>query len=169
MTAFTNKHVIIAMIVAPILAITAYFGVDAVVSEKPHAAKAGARYELLEMPNCRYKSGICGLKNGDFELKLSVDWLGESASRLHLRSIFPLDGVRLALINPDAPETAPVAMQQQDDKRLHWTVDLQDLDGDASRLRLAVSSSATLYFGEVAARFSEYETSFGEDFRESRE
>ena len=40
----TNKHVVIALIVAPILAVIAYFATDAAVGEKPHKAQAGKSY-----------------------------------------------------------------------------------------------------------------------------
>ncbi|GAL14113.1 hypothetical protein JCM19233_5125 [Vibrio astriarenae] len=36
---FKNKHFIVALIVAPILAIIAYFGIDIASVKKPHAAK----------------------------------------------------------------------------------------------------------------------------------
>ncbi len=39
----TNKHVVIAMLVAPVLAVIAYFAVDASVSEAPKAAQPGKK------------------------------------------------------------------------------------------------------------------------------
>ena len=167
MSFLTNKHVVIALIVAPILAVIAYLGVDGLVSETPHAAVSGARYELLEKPNCRYNSGVCGLKNGDFELKLTVDWQNDGGSTLNLQSIFPLEGARVALVNPGQPESDPQVMQQADERGLNWVVQLGELDPDASRLRMAVVSSETFYYGEVATLFSVYKTSFGGDFRQS--
>jgi len=68
----TNKHLIIAMIVAPILAVIAYYGVDRVVSETPHKAVKGQSYPLAAKSNCRYKSGECTLKNGDISLTINV-------------------------------------------------------------------------------------------------
>lgn len=165
MSVFTNKHVVVAMIVAPILAILAYFGVDAFVSEKPHAALSGSNYELLEKPNCRYSSGVCGLKNGDFELKLNIEWQTAESGMIHLRSIFPLDGARVAIVEEGQKETPPVAMQPVDQKRLVWQVPFQQLSPETSRIRVAVSSNEVIYFGDVAATFSVYETSFGGDFR----
>lgn len=38
---FKNKHFILALLIAPILSIIAYFGTDMALSEKPHAAKEG--------------------------------------------------------------------------------------------------------------------------------
>lgn len=43
---FKNKHFILALLIAPILSIIAYFGTDMALSEKPHAAKEGETYKL---------------------------------------------------------------------------------------------------------------------------
>ena len=96
---FKNKHIIAALIVTPILTIIAYFAMDYMVSEKPHKAQAGASYELVEKPNCRYPSGICGLKNADFEVDMHVELLDDGYMQLSLESVYPLDGVKLALVD----------------------------------------------------------------------
>ena len=48
-----NKHVVVAMLVAPILAILAWFAVDSMVAERAHSAKPGASYKLVAKSNCR--------------------------------------------------------------------------------------------------------------------
>ncbi len=45
---FKNKHFIIALLIAPILSLIAYFGTDMALSEKPHAAKEGESYKLYQ-------------------------------------------------------------------------------------------------------------------------
>lgn len=47
---FKNKHLIIALLIAPILSLIAYFGTDLALSEKPHAAKEGESYKLPASP-----------------------------------------------------------------------------------------------------------------------
>ena len=59
MIVWKNKHVLIATLMAPVLALIAYFGVNALVGEKPHAAEAGQSYVLVEKPNCRPKKLRC--------------------------------------------------------------------------------------------------------------
>ncbi len=59
---FRNKHLILAFLIAPVLAIIAWFSVDYFVAEKPHSAKPGASYELIAKPNCRRFSRRCDLK-----------------------------------------------------------------------------------------------------------
>jgi len=72
MSFFKNKHVITAMIVAPILAIVSYYAVDLMVKEQPKAAVEGQAYKLIAKSNCRYSSGACDLVNGDFKSTVTV-------------------------------------------------------------------------------------------------
>ena len=62
--------IVIALLVAPVLALIAYFAVDAVVAEKPEKALAGSSYPLVAKSNCRYASGRCSLENGDVQLEI---------------------------------------------------------------------------------------------------
>jgi hypothetical protein len=162
---FKNKHVVAALIITPILAVLGYFMVDSLVSEKPHAAKKGSSYALVEKPNCRYTSGACGLKNNDFELLLTTTWLEGDRMRLHLKSVVPLEGAKVALVHGENTEVAPVDMAQSDDQAMAWDIDLNRPDREQSRLRLAVSADGVLYYGDAAMTFTLYQTSFKEDFR----
>jgi len=168
-----NKHVIAALLVAPILALISYFAVDHMVSEKPHAAKAGAEYVLVEKPNCRYQSGRCQLKNGDFEVTLTVESQSDENTRLRLDSKVALKGVRIALLKPDSTQasevqyaevTAPLSMASSDDSGHIWSLDLPVVT-QQDRLRLVAAAQESLYYGESATRFIDYQTSFGKDLR----
>lgn len=165
MNILKNKHLVIAMIVAPILAVLSYFAVDAIVSEKPHAAQPGQRYQLAEKPNCRYSSGVCGLKNGDFELTMTTDWKDNNRMLLRLQSHYPLDGAIVAMVDRASDDQPPQEMQPDGEDGLRWFLELPRPNPESSRLRLVVSSKETLYYGEAATEFSVYKTSFGEDFR----
>ena len=57
MSFFKNRHLVIATLMAPVLALISYYAVNALVSETPHAAKAGQSYQLAEKPNCRRGGG----------------------------------------------------------------------------------------------------------------
>ena len=70
MSILTNRHFVIALIVAPILAIIAWFAVDKLVAPPPVAAQPGQSFKLIAKPNCRYDSGQCELVNGDVRVKL---------------------------------------------------------------------------------------------------
>jgi len=158
---WTNKHVLIAGMMAPVLGLVAYFGIGALVGEKPHAAEAGQSYLLVEKPNCRYSSGNCGLKNGDFELQLSFEWLEDNRLLLKLRSVNPLDGVKLAMVDNQADDEQPVDMRAMGDDGLIWALDIASPDPERHRLHLVASSNQSLYFGDAATKFTSPKTDDG--------
>ena len=162
---FKNKHVIAALIITPILTIIAYFAVDYMVTEKPHKAEAGTSYELVEKPTCRYPSGNCALKNGDFEVDMQVELLDDGYMNLSLESAYPLDGVKLALV--DNPEQAgdPRDMVVDNNERTQWLIMLPQPTGEDSRIRLVISANSSMYYGDTATTFMVYKTSFEKDFR----
>ena len=164
MSVWTNKHVIVALLVAPILAVLAYYALDALVGERPQPAEEGQSYPLVEKPSCRYDSGRCELKNGDFELMLVPE--GQDAGRitLNLTSVFPLDGAMIALVDESGGDAAPVPMQARGADGLEWTLGMARPDPERQRLRLVVSSGGALYFGDVATAFTGQERSEQDEF-----
>lgn len=154
MNLLKNKHLLTAAIVAPILALVSYFAVDFIAGEKPHAAQKGQSYRLVEKPNCRYDSGHCGLKNGDFELDLVVESPAGNRQLLKLKSVHPLDGVLVALLENEKHEKAPREMIPQGEEGLAWSIELEPFDPGRDRLRLAASAEESLYFGDVALKFT---------------
>ena len=154
MSIFKNKHVRIAMVLAPVLGVVSYYVTRNLGSETPHAAEAGQSYQLVGKPNCRRNGGICELKNGDFELKIRIDSLGDDQLQLVLSSVFPLDGVKLALVDSEAGEEQPEDMQAMSDDGLLWTLGLTRPDPESDRLRLVASASRSLYFGDVSLKFT---------------
>ena len=149
-----NKHMVTAAIVAPILALIAYFSVNALVGESPHAAEEGQSYQLVEMPSCRYGSGHCGLKNGDFELNLSTESVDDGRMLLMLESEFPLDGVKVALVEDEADEKQPVDMRVIGVDGLRWSLEITRPDPERNRLHLVASANGSLYFGDAAMKFT---------------
>jgi hypothetical protein len=158
MAFWKNKHVALASVMAPILGLVSYFGIGAIFGEKPHPAAAGQSYQLIEKPNCRYDSGQCGLKNVDFELTLSFERLDDGRMLLKLESVIPLDGVKLALVDNAAEEVKPVDMQATGSDGLHWVLEIRHPNPEHDRLRLVASSMQTLYFGDVATKFTASES-----------
>lgn len=147
-----NKHLIIAALVAPVLALISYFAIDAFVGESPHVAEEGQSYPLAEMSNCRYNSGSCSLKNVDFELVLSPEWRDDGRLLLTLTSALPLDGVVLALAG-ETGEEPPREMRRMDDEGLVWSLEMARPDAERNRLHIVASSSQSLWFGDAALKF----------------
>lgn len=157
MSAFKSKHVVVAMLVAPVLAILSYFALDVLVGEKPKPAMEGQSYPLAEKPNCRYSSGSCGLKNADFELELNIRDLGAARVELNLNSVFPLDGVMVSMVEGDHDSGPPVAMEPRSEDGKSWSLDIMQPDAERHRLRLVASAKGSLYFGDVATKFASHE------------
>lgn len=154
MSLFRNKHILVAGLIAPLLAVGAYYAVDLWVGEKPHAAETGRSYPLVELPNCRYDSGACGLKNGEFRLDISAKWLGRNRLSLQLRSAFPLEGVKLAMVSAQAGEPSPREMRPTSDDGLGWVLEVESKNPESDRLRLVAASAGVLYFGDASMKFS---------------
>ncbi len=154
MVIWKNKHVILAMIVAPILAIFAYFGIGFIFGEKPLPAESGQVYKLVEKPNCRYSSGECGLKNVDFELTITGEPLADDRYLLNVVSANPLDGIKLALVENETDEEAPVDMRPVGNDGLKWTLAIKRPDPLNDRLHLVAMAGGTLYYADAATKFT---------------
>lgn len=161
---FTNKHVIVAFIVAPILAVITYYGIDMVVSEKPQVAQQGATYKLATRPNCLHTSGMCGFFNGDVEF--NIVWQGGDSGNGEVRVIssLPLDGVKMSFGNPNV--NMPKDLTMSDEGPLKWRLPLDYHPAADEPMHVVVSINETLYFGQTTAVFFDYATSYHKDFRE---
>jgi len=166
MNFFKNKHVVIAMLVAPILALISYFSVDAFVAETPHAAKAGEHYALLEKSNCRYASGKCDLKNGDVELTIKPEWITNDRLKLTINSSTPLQNIISARVNVLGEEVSTNKLNSIDKNGFSWSTELLTPDADLERLRIAIAINKTWYYADTALKFIHYEAAFDDDFRQ---
>lgn len=144
---FTNKHVVIALIVAPILAILAWFAVGQFAGEKAQPAAAGKSYPLVEKSNCRYDSGHCDLENEEFKLALELEGLA-----LVLRSAHALRGVMVTVGHP-GQDLPPQAMTAIDSEGLSWRYQLTAMPRTDDRIHLVASTAQNAYFGDVATLF----------------
>ncbi|EEZ86876.1 conserved hypothetical protein [Vibrio harveyi 1DA3] len=157
---FKNKHFIIALLIAPILSLIAYFGTDMALSEKPHAAKEGESYKLASKSNCRYTSGLCDMENGDFKVKFRSEKLTQDSLELSLHAAYPLEGVKLSVVDSQEQNAKPIDMKPADQAGQNWTITLPKPTSAESWLRVAIQSEGTLYYGETQTAFVKYETLF---------
>ncbi|MGI9237812.1 MAG: hypothetical protein ACR2QZ_10475 [Woeseiaceae bacterium] len=153
---FTNKHVVVAMLVAPILAIMAWFAMDYFLSERRHAAQPGADYRLIAKSNCRYDSGACDLENGDFELSLRATEIAAATVTLSMHSRFPLQQAAIGFIDGDL-QADPSKMISINSNLTQWSAILTLPTGNSSMLGIVVSSNGTNYFAEVPTAFLQLE------------
>lgn len=158
-----NKHLIVAMLVAPVLSILAYVGTDMALSEKPHAAKKGEVYKLRSKSNCRYTSGLCDMENGEFKVQFRSENLTSDQLTLSLRSKLPLQGIKLSLVNNADEEGSPIDMQVMDSENLNWQLTLPAPASNESWLRVAIQANDSLYYGDTQTEFVKYETLLNKD------
>jgi len=149
---FKDKHLIVAMLVAPVLAIMAWFAVDYFVAERPHAAKEGAAYTLIAKSNCRYDSGACDLENSDFKLSIRPMSVTANSVQLEMSSAFPLQSATLGLVN-DGVAAPPSPMAATNDAGMHWTTRIDAPAGDTSTIRVAVTAEGAAWYAEVPTVF----------------
>ncbi len=148
---FKNKHVIIALIVTPILSVLAWIGVGQLTGEKPHVARPGQSYPLVEKSNCRYESGACDLENEDFLLRLTFHET-EAAQEVLLTASHPLQGVVLA-VGPPQQDSQPATMRATDGQGLEWRLALGGRPSADDRIRLVARAGESSYFGEASTTF----------------
>lgn len=153
MSILKNRHLVVAALVAPVLALMAYFGADYVVGERPEAAVAGQDYPLVEQPGCRYAGGACGLKNADFELRITIEPGAGDAALLRVDSVFPLDGVVAARVSAEGGESEPQGMRRSEPGGRAWAVELPAPGAGSDRLRIVALAAGAKYYGEVGTAF----------------
>lgn len=150
---WTNKHVIIAMLVAPVLAIIAWFGVDYLVAEQARPAEPGAMYPLVARSNCRYDSGQCDLANNDLKLSIRPVKLESDRTTLSLESDFVLEHVMFALVVGADEVVGIAAATQTPEGDTLWVIDIPAHADPEAVFRVAVTVQRTIYFAEVPAVF----------------
>ena len=146
-----NKHVVLAMLIAPLLAVFAWYATGWLLgdtSTTPVLAQPGDSYPLLERSGCRYGGGKCVLANEDVELAIAFDADGSAL----ISSTVPLESVLLALRSDAADE--PVAGIPVDAGAALWRVELNEKPQVTDALRLAVVAGGSAYFGEASLTFT---------------
>lgn len=151
---FTNKHVVVALLVAPVLSIMAWFAVGNFIGEEAKPAMPGEAYPLVEKSNCRYASGICELENQDVKLAISLD---ESVGlALELNASHPVEAVLMSVSHPER-DPGPRPMQPADAEGLKWRMPLTTVPGAEQRIRIVISINDSAYFADASTAFLQEE------------
>lgn len=146
---FTNRHLVVALLVAPVLALLAWFAVGQFGGEEAAPAQPGQSYPLVEQPNCRYASGACDLKNAELSLRLT---LSDGASpRLRVTASHGLERIQLAVAAPGS-EARPTALAQAADGS--WFLRLPVAPDPGERIRLVAQAAGSFYYGDAATAFA---------------
>jgi len=150
------------MIVAPLLALLAYFAVDLMVKEKPRIAVAGQAYPMVAKSNCRFTSGECNLENASFISQLSVD---ADSNMLKLTSSHALQNATIGFVYKDGAEVLPAGMHALDDTNRLWQLAMPINARDDTIARIALQANNAFYFAETGMQFVTYKTTYDKNFR----
>jgi hypothetical protein len=148
-----NKHVVVAMLVAPVLAVLAWYGVDYMVAERAQVAQPGETYPLVARSNCRYESGACDLVNSDFKLTVRPVKLLPEETELQLESPFKLAQATLALVQGDSEFVGTAIAGEASGTDTLLSVTIPAFADPAATLRIAVTVNESVYFAEVPVVF----------------
>ena len=151
-----NKHVIVALLVAPILSILAWYAVGNLFGEKPHAAEEGEIYTLVGRSNCRYASGSCDLHNSDFRLTLEPDMLAASSVALTMTASHRLRSAAIGLVE-DGTAEAPAPMTSTDDSGTTWQGLIPRPSSPDAVIRVAVTAQGATWYAEIGTVWLEAE------------
>ncbi len=147
---FRDRHVVIAMLVAPLLAILAWFAVGSLRGEKAAPAQAGNAYPLVEKSSCRYASGLCELENNDLRLVIRV--AEDVGAVLSLESSHALDSVQLSVAGPNE-EPGPRELQAAEADGRTWELSLARKPEPPQRLRIVATRSGSAFYAEASTTF----------------
>lgn len=146
----SNHHVTVALLVTPVLAVIAWFGMGWLFDERAAIAVApvmGNAYPLVERSGCRYGGGVCKLTNNDLELTLRVS----SGGQLVLEANVPLDAVFSSLGSQYS--TPPQVGEALSSSHRTWRLNnIEPLHGDDT-VRLVALHRGSQFFGEAVLRF----------------
>lgn len=160
---FKNKHVIVAMVVAPILAVLAWFATGMLVDEKPHVMQKGGVYTLNVRSNCRWESGNCTLENKD----ISINFTGKYTSytlELAAKSSVALSEIKIAYDKNDKPQN----MVYDKDKDL-WG-GILDLKHKTQFINAVFVLDGTVFYAQLPTTFldpKDREFEFEKDFKKN--
>lgn len=140
-----NKHVLIASVVAPVLAVLSWFAVGAWFGEQAKAPKPGERYPLVAKSNCRYQSGLCTLENSDFSLEVRFQ-----DGRYVVVSDLSLDAVLFAV---GGSNVEPRAMTYTAHGGSAFWFTSGDVPQSQDRIYLVAKYQDALFFADAATDF----------------
>ncbi len=168
MSFFSNTHVLVALIAAPILALLSYFMVDGIVKEEPKPALEGRAYRLEAKSNCRYASGECDLVNGSFKSKLVIEKTRDT-STLILDSSHILEGVKVGFSGLAEGDSLsrPFDMQRRGDIGTRWQIEMPVDASETTRAMVVMLADGAHYYAETTMGFTEYRPAYKADFRTS--
>ena len=146
-----NRHIALALVLAPLLSLLAWWATGPLLGQQPAPAQAGQSYPLVAKSNCRWSSGECHLENADIQLQLT--FLQAPRPVLIVVSSVPVDAVLVSVgvdanVRPQSLQSATGAGPSQE-----WRLPLAALPSSPAHIRLAVRAKGSSWYGETGLAF----------------
>jgi hypothetical protein len=139
----SNRHVKLAVILAPLLAIGGYIltGIllDEKIEEQPGIAKA-----MALQPDCHLLSGVCELLHREIAANIAIEEK-QGKQLVYLATSVPIQG---ALLSVDDSKPSPM-LSRGTAKR--WVLELQQPVVDNTLVHLALAANKNQFFAEIPA------------------
>jgi len=147
----TNKHFVIALLVAPVLAILSWFAADQIARPEAIAAQAGQQFPLRAKSNCRYKSSQCDLVNGDVKFTINKHFTAKGEPALKISGNTPFKLVKIEFLDIDNNSKEMITVS--DGETTEATREILSKFQDLNSVRIAFNSHDVIYYSETAAVF----------------
>jgi hypothetical protein len=138
----SNRHVKLAIILAPILAIGGYILTGIYLDDKIDAQPTMDKPLALQ-PDCHLLTGVCELLHREIAVNVAVE--EKNGQQLfYLSTSTPIKGALVAF--SDRQEPRP--LYRRGDKR-KWVLDIRDPVHQGQRAKLVISGDKHRYFAEI--------------------
>ncbi len=139
----SGRHVKLAVILAPLLAIGGYIltGIylDEKIEEQPGAAKA-----MMLQPGCHLLTGVCELLHREIAANIAIEEK-QGKQFVYLASSVALQGVLLSV-----DDSKPASMLSRGSAK-RWVLELQQPVTENAVIRLAIAGGKNRFFAEIPA------------------
>ncbi|HDK37975.1 MAG TPA: hypothetical protein ENG92_03050 [Thiolapillus brandeum] len=139
----SNRHIKLAVILAPLLAIGTYVITGILLDEKIEK-QAGTSKAMQLQPDCHLLSGVCELQHREIAANIAVEDK-QGKQLVYLATSVPIQGALLSI-----RDAAPSPMRSRGTAK-RWVLELQQRVGENDVVRLALASDKNRYFAEIPA------------------
>lgn len=137
----SNRHMKLAIILAPLLAIGGYILAGIYLDDKMDAQQ-GTDKPLSLQPGCQLLTGVCELLHREIAVNIAIEEK-DGRQLFYLSASTPLRGVLAAF--GDSP---PLPMLSRGDEK-KWVLEPQNPIVPGTQVKLAISGDKNRYFAEI--------------------
>jgi hypothetical protein len=139
----SNRHMKLAVILAPLLAIGGYI-MTGILLEKKLEAQPGTAKAMTLKQDCQLLTGVCELLHREIAANIGIE-VKQGKQFVYLATSTPIQG---ALISTEL--TAPKNMLSRGDPK-HWVLELHQQILPGNNIRLVLAGPKNKFFIEIIA------------------